>query len=158
MCVHIIFLRKGENFPLVTLSTLLPIIWRSVWVQYWQGVSSSGLPSSVFYDVQLVCPPLFSSVCMIVRFWSQALFLEPYNTIIIIPKVKVRLIMDSLGDLHSQQEAAFSDHLMDLETAAVMKERVASSTRKGYEFRNVAFMIWLFDSNGQYHNTWTTHL
>ena len=61
--------------------------------------------------------------------------------------------MDSLGDLHSQQEAAFSDHLMDLETAAVMKERVASSTRKGYEFRNVAFMIWLFDSNGQYHNT-----
>ena len=48
-------------------------------------------------------------------------------------KVKVRLIMDSLGDLHSQQEAAFSDQLMDLETAAVMKERVASSTHELYE-------------------------
>ena len=54
--------------------------------------------------------------------------------------------MDSFGDLHSQQEVAPSDQLMDLETTAVMKERVASSTRKGYESRNVAFMIWLFDN------------
>ena len=60
--------------------------------------------------------------------------------------------MDSfLDDLHSQQEAAPSDQLMDLETAAVMKERVASSTRQGYEGRNVSLMIWLFDSKGQYH-------
>ncbi len=44
------------------------------------------------------------------------------------------------------------DQLMDCETAAVMKERVASSTRDGYDGRNVSFMIWLFDSNEQYHN------
>jgi len=66
--------------------------------------------------------------------------------------------MDSFGDLHSQQEVAPSDQLMDLETTAVMKEHVASSTRKGYESRNVVFMIWLFDSNGQYHNLLEPHI
>jgi hypothetical protein len=64
-------------------------------------------------------------------------------------KVKVYLIMATFGELH--------DQLMDLETAAVMKERVASSTRKGYESRNVAFMIWLFD-NEQYHNLLEPHI
>lgn len=57
--------------------------------------------------------------------------------------------MATFGELH--------DQLMDLETAAVMKERVASSTRKGYESRNVAFMIWLFD-NEQYHNLLEPHI
>ena len=33
------------------------------------------------------------------------------------------------------------------ETAAVMKERVAQSTRKGYNSRSVTFMIWLFDND-----------
>jgi hypothetical protein len=69
------------------------------------------------------------------------------------------LIMDSLGELHSQQEAAPSDQLMDLETEAVMKERVASSTRKGYDGRNISLMIWLFDSNGQqYHYLLEPHI
>ena len=57
--------------------------------------------------------------------------------------------MDSSNQQH---EAAPLDQLMDCETAAVMKERVASSTREGYDGRNVSFMIWLFDSNEQYHN------
>ena len=33
------------------------------------------------------------------------------------------------------------------ETAAVMKERVTQSTRKGYDSRSVTFMIWLFDND-----------
>jgi hypothetical protein len=66
--------------------------------------------------------------------------------------------MDSLGELHSQQEASPSDQLVDLETAAVMNERVASSTRQGYDGRNVSLMIWLFNSNGQYHNLLETHI
>ena len=36
----------------------------------------------------------------------------------------------------------------DLDTAAVMKERVVHRTRDGYERRNIAFMIWLFDNHG----------
>jgi hypothetical protein len=51
--------------------------------------------------------------------------------------------MDSLNQQH---EAAPLDELMDSETAAVMKERVASSTHEGYDGRNVSFMIWLFDT------------
>jgi len=42
------------------------------------------------------------------------------------------------------------DHQIDLETAAVMKERVAESTRGGYDSRNVTFMVWLFDSGERY--------
>ena len=41
---------------------------------------------------------------------------------------------------------------MDRETDAVLKERVATSTRTGYASRNVSFMIWLFDSNAKYHD------
>ena len=40
---------------------------------------------------------------------------------------------------------------MDRATAAVMKERVAKSTRHGYDGRNVSFMLWLFDSGEKYH-------
>ena len=39
---------------------------------------------------------------------------------------------------------------MDRETAAVLKERVAKSTRGGYDGRNVSFMLWLFDSGEMY--------
>ena len=39
---------------------------------------------------------------------------------------------------------------MDRETAAVLKERVAKSTRGGYDGRNVSFMLWLFDSGDSY--------
>lgn len=39
---------------------------------------------------------------------------------------------------------------MDRETADVMKERVAKSTRGGYDSRNVTFMVWLFDKGDQY--------
>jgi hypothetical protein len=37
------------------------------------------------------------------------------------------------------------EQLMDLETAAVMKERVKAGTRTSYDDRNVMFMLWLFD-------------
>ena len=35
---------------------------------------------------------------------------------------------------------------IDRETAPVMKEWVATSTRDGYERRNINFMIWFFDN------------
>ena len=41
---------------------------------------------------------------------------------------------------------------IDRETAAVMKERVATSTRDGYERRNINFMIWFFDNLEKYPN------
>ena len=41
---------------------------------------------------------------------------------------------------------------VDCETAAVMKERVATSTRDGYERRNINFMIWFFDNLKKYPN------
>ena len=44
------------------------------------------------------------------------------------------------------------DEEMDLETDAVMKQRVADSTRGGYNGRNVSFMIWLFDNDDKYHH------
>ena len=44
------------------------------------------------------------------------------------------------------------DIQMDHETSAVMKERVASTSREGYDRRNVSFMIWLFDQGAEYHN------
>ena len=37
------------------------------------------------------------------------------------------------------------EQMMDLETAAVMKERVKDVTRNGYDGRNASFMLWLFD-------------
>ena len=39
---------------------------------------------------------------------------------------------------------------MDRKTDAVLKERVAESTRGGYDGRNVTFMTWLFDSGDKY--------
>ena len=42
------------------------------------------------------------------------------------------------------------DQIIDSETAAVMKERVATSTRGGYDSRNITFMIWLFDGGVKY--------
>ena len=44
------------------------------------------------------------------------------------------------------------DDEMDRETDAVMRQRVADSTRGGYNSRNVSFMIWLFDSGENYHH------
>ena len=44
------------------------------------------------------------------------------------------------------------DALLDRETKAVMKERVAASTRSGYESRNVTFMCWLFDNGDKYNH------
>ena len=35
---------------------------------------------------------------------------------------------------------------IDCETEAVMKERVATSTRDSYERRNINFIIWFFDN------------
>jgi hypothetical protein len=35
--------------------------------------------------------------------------------------------------------------MMDLETAAVMKERVKAGIRTSYDSQNVTFMLWLFD-------------
>ena len=43
------------------------------------------------------------------------------------------------------------DDEMDQETDAVMRQRVADSTRDGYNSKNVSFMIWLFDSGENYH-------
>jgi hypothetical protein len=40
--------------------------------------------------------------------------------------------------------------MMDLETAAVMKERVKDVTRNGYDGRNASFMLWLFDDGNKY--------
>ena len=40
----------------------------------------------------------------------------------------------------------------DLETAAVMKQRVENSTREGYEQCNLLFTIWLFDNHRKYPN------
>jgi hypothetical protein len=37
------------------------------------------------------------------------------------------------------------EQLMNLKTAAVMKERVKAVTRMSYDGRNVTFMLWLFD-------------
>jgi hypothetical protein len=37
------------------------------------------------------------------------------------------------------------EQLMDLETAAVMKERMKVVTRISYDSKNVTFMLWLFD-------------
>lgn len=54
---------------------------------------------------------------------------------------------DINNDSNSSEEL---DHQIDLETAAVMKERVAESTRGGYDSRNVTFMVWLFDSGERY--------
>ena len=42
------------------------------------------------------------------------------------------------------------DQIIDNETDAVMKERVATSTRCGYDTRNITFMIWLFDGGLKY--------
>ena len=39
---------------------------------------------------------------------------------------------------------------VDRETAAVLKEHVAESTRGGYDGQNVTFMTWLFDSGDKY--------
>ena len=39
---------------------------------------------------------------------------------------------------------------MDKETDDVMKERVAKSTRGGYDSRNVSFMVWYFDRGEKY--------
>ena len=39
---------------------------------------------------------------------------------------------------------------MDLETEAVMMERIAKSTRSGYDGRNITFMILLFDGGEKY--------
>ena len=36
---------------------------------------------------------------------------------------------------------------IDRETADVMKERVAKSTREGYERRNITLLIWLYDNH-----------
>ena len=41
----------------------------------------------------------------------------------------------------------------DLETAAVMKQRVEKSTREGYEQCNLLFTIWLFDNHRKYPKT-----
>ena len=38
---------------------------------------------------------------------------------------------------------------MDLDTEAIMKARVAKKTRKGYDGRNIQFMLWLFDSSDE---------
>jgi hypothetical protein len=35
---------------------------------------------------------------------------------------------------------------MDQDTKAIMKALVAKKTRKGYDGRNIQFMLWLFDS------------
>ena len=41
---------------------------------------------------------------------------------------------------------------IDCDTAAVMKERAATSTCDGYERRNINFMIWFFDNLKKYPN------
>ena len=41
---------------------------------------------------------------------------------------------------------------IDRETANFIKERVATSTRDGYERRNINFMIWFFDNLKKYPN------
>ena len=41
---------------------------------------------------------------------------------------------------------------IDCEIASVMKERVATSTRDGYERRNINFMMWFFDNLKKYPN------
>jgi hypothetical protein len=35
---------------------------------------------------------------------------------------------------------------MDLDMEAILKALVAKKTRKGYDGRNIQFMLWLFDS------------
>ena len=51
-----------------------------------------------------------------------------------------------------------SDMEVDLETAAVMKQRVAETTRDGYECRNIKFMIWLFNNHQKYPNLLESNL
>ena len=41
-------------------------------------------------------------------------------------------------------------HVIDMETDAVMKQRVAKSTRDNYERSNIAFLLWLFENNEKY--------
>jgi hypothetical protein len=41
---------------------------------------------------------------------------------------------------------ALLDHQMNLDTEAIMKARVAKKTRNGYNFKNIQFMLWLFNS------------
>jgi hypothetical protein len=48
----------------------------------------------------------------------------------------------------SNNEAAFAE--MDRDTTDVLKERVAPSSRLGYERRNITFMIWLFNNRGSF--------
>ena len=48
------------------------------------------------------------------------------------------------------RESERLEQMMDLETAAVMKERVKDVTRNGYDGRNASFMLWLFDDGNKY--------
>jgi hypothetical protein len=41
---------------------------------------------------------------------------------------------------------ALLDQQMDLDTEEIMKACVAKKTHRGYNFKNIQFMIWLFDS------------
>jgi len=48
--------------------------------------------------------------------------------------------------MKERDDESETEKKLDRETDAVMKERVASSTRVGYDGRNVSFIIWLLDS------------
>ena len=47
-------------------------------------------------------------------------------------------------------EGEGNDLEIDMETDAVMKQRVAQSTRDNYERSNIAFLLWLFENSGKY--------
>ena len=56
---------------------------------------------------------------------------------------------EAVGDDDDIEEQIYD---IDCDTAAVMKERVATSTRDGYERSNINFIIWFFDNLEEYPN------
>ena len=47
-------------------------------------------------------------------------------------------------------EVYLDNQQIDNDTEAVMKQRVAKSTRGGYKRSNITFILWLFDHHNQY--------
>ena len=53
------------------------------------------------------------------------------------------------ADTNATISAIFA--IADQETAEVMKERIADSSRAGYKRRNVTWLIWLLDNPSCHH-------
>ena len=50
----------------------------------------------------------------------------------------------------ASKETSLEDEILDRETSALLKQRVAISTRANYESNQVTFVMWLFDNQEKY--------